>query len=108
MNSSKHYPLPWDSFVHMPKNDNKSILSFNEQKFAISICKLCISGFPCAGKTWSMLVIVIYAICRGLTISMIAMMVKRAIQVGRKYWRYVFGLPSGRIYFHIKYLNKQY
>ena len=82
----------------MSKKDDQSISSFNEQKCAISICKktvdayaslsntfsksLCICDFPCAGKTWSMLVIAIYTICRGLIVSMIAMMTKQAIQLG--------------------------
>ena len=80
MNSSKHHPLPWDPIIHMSKNDDKAILSFNEQKYSISICKktvdayttlsnifiqsLCIRGFPGTGKTWSILVIAIYVICR--------------------------------------------
>ena len=57
---------------------------------------LCICGFPGAGKTWSMLVIIIYAIRRGLTISMTAMMAKRTIQLGGKHWHYLFGSPTGR------------
>ena len=112
LNSSKHHPLPWDPVVHMSENDNQSMLSFNEQKHIISICKetidaytslsniftksMCIRGFPGAGKTWSMLVIEIYAICRGLTIYTTTMMAKRAIQSGGKHWHYLFGLPTGR------------
>ena len=96
----------------MSKNDDQSILSFDEQKCAISISKktidaytslsniftksLCIRGFPGAGKTWSMLIIVVYAICRGSTISTTAMMAKRAIQLGGKHWHYLFCLPTGR------------
>ena len=38
-NSSKYHPLPWNPIVSMSKNDDQSILSFNEQKYAISICK---------------------------------------------------------------------
>ena len=91
----------------MSKNDDQSIFFFNEQKYAISIYKkaidawtslsniltksLCVRGFPGAEKTWSMSVFVIYAICRGWTISMTAMMAKRAIHLGGKYWHYLIG-----------------
>ena len=105
-NSTKHHPLSWHPIDHMSKNDDQSILSLNEQKYAISNCKktidayttlsniftksLCIRGFPGAGKTWSILIIAVYAICRGLTISSTAMMAKRVIQLGGKHWHYLF------------------
>ena len=40
LNSSKHHPLPWDPIVHMSKNDDQSLLSFDEQKHTISICRI--------------------------------------------------------------------
>ena len=124
LNSSKYHLLPWDPIVHVSKNDVQSILSFNEQKYAIAICKkiidtytslsniftqsLCIRGFPGTGKTWSMLVIVIYAIRRGLTISMTEMMAKSAIQLVKNIGITYLVCLRVEIYLHIKYLNKQY
>ena len=94
-NSTKYDLLSWDPIVHMSKKDDQSILSFNEQKYAISICKkiidtctslsniftklLYIRGFSGAGKTWLVLIIEIDAICRVLTISKTVMMAKRLI-----------------------------
>ena len=43
-----------------------------------------------------MLVIAMYAIYRGLTISTTAMLAKKAIQLGGKYWHHLFGLRTGR------------
>ena len=53
-------------FKFVKKIDAHTSLSTNFTK------SLCIRVFCGAGKTWSMLVIIIYAICRGLTISMTA------------------------------------
>ena len=39
LNPRKHHPLSWDPIDHMSKNDNQSILSFNEQNMQFQLVR---------------------------------------------------------------------
>ena len=45
-----------------------------------------ITGFPCGGKTFFIMYIVIYDQSKGLTVITVAMMCHRAIQLGGWHW----------------------
>ena len=52
-----------------------------------------ISGAPGSGKTFLMMYLAVYAVSKGLTVGITAMMSKRAIQIGGSHIHQMFCLP---------------
>lgn len=109
LNVKKDDPLDWDVFSSFVQNERQPTQSYHEQKTAIdfikrTIDKYCtpgatftksagIRGFPGSGKTWTMLMCVMYAKAKGLKVITSAQMSRRSIQIGGKHLAFLFCLP---------------
>lgn len=97
---SRNHPLNWDPISNFKKHPNQSQKSFDNQKFTIENsvsainqyihysgqfllvkCRV-IAGSPGSGKPFLMNYIAIYAMSKGLTIEITALMAQRAVHLG--------------------------
>lgn len=106
-------PVEWDPIESFHFDENsQSRNSFEEQLIAIKTCvsqidsyinlntsgtytkNVIVSGFPGGGKTFVMMYVGIYALCRGLNPISTAMMAHRAVQLGGVHWHKLLCIPT--------------
>ena len=112
LHATVEYPMNWKLVKSYKKTPYQSISSFEEQKNALSlgvdtIDKYCmgyvqntftkcliIAGSPGTGKTFLEIILLMYAISKGLKCCITAIMSKRAIQLGGIHIHKLFCLPG--------------
>ena len=99
LNGTIYEPLNWDLAVNFRKTPTQTYASYKENILSIRMCvesinsylylmntgfvkNIIIAGFTGGGKTFFMMYIVIYALSKGLTVIIVAMMCHREIQFG--------------------------
>ena len=108
---SRNEPLNWDPVRNFTKSNNQSVTSFEDQKLAIENsvfainqymnytnqhtfvkCRV-IAGSPGSGKLFVLNYFAIFAMSKGLKVTMTAMMAQRAIHLGGTHIHKIFLLP---------------
>lgn len=111
MQTSINNAIIWDACDNFQKFQFQSEKSYQEQSKALRMAKTTIdqylnascqhtfvkcniiSGAPGSGKTFLMMYLAVYAVSKGLTVGITAMMSKRAIQIGGSHIHQMFCLP---------------
>lgn len=105
-------PIEWDALGCFLKSTNQSDESYEEQKRVIQLClkqidqycnmknagvytkNIIICGFPGGGKTFLLMYICVYSLCKGLYSISTAMMAHRAVQLGGIHWHKLLCIPT--------------
>lgn len=112
VNASLENPVEWDAVANFKKSPNQSDESYIEQLRAVRICakqidshcnwnesgtytkNVILSGFPGAGKSFLLMYVGIYSLCKGLFSLATAMMAHRAVQLGGIHWHKLLCIPT--------------